>query len=185
MGGHDDAETFLVQSDRSQADGFVHKNRPSEGSGKPAPGHHFPHTFGSTFFEVDRNERETLTIFAEEGAEERLSGRADVAEAEFAFFAGGGAAHAAGDIVNLIQKEANFLEKNRAGWGEADHVTRALKNLRAERTFKLLDGAAQSGLRDVKAFRRFREAQFFGNGLEVAKVAQIHKLGRDRYAKTA
>jgi len=58
-------------------------------------------------------------------------------------------------------------------------VARAFEHIRAQRLFKLLDGAAQGGLRDMQSLGRAGEAQFFRHGLKVAKVAEFHAAGGD------
>ena len=145
-----------------------------EADGEAATGDHFPDTFGGAFFEDDGDAGEAAAIFEEEGAEEGSSGRADVAETEFAVFAGGGAADAAEGFFESIEEEAGFFKEGGACGGEADAAAVAVHEAAAEFEFKFLDGAAKGGLGDAEFAGRFREAEFLGDGLEVAEVAEVH-----------
>lgn len=55
-------------------------------------------------------------------------------------------------------------------------VAGAFEDVGAQGVFELFDRAAQGGLGDAQAFGRPGEAQFFGDGLKVSEVAQVHGI---------
>jgi len=175
-GGDNDAETLFLQRDGSEADFFVDEDRAGESGGKTTFCDHFPDTLGRAFLEVDGDAGETLAVIAEECTKERLGRRADVAEAKFAFLAGGGATDAAGDIIDLVEEETNLVEEDRSRRGEAHHVASSLQNISPQGAFELLNGTAESWLSDVQAFRGLGEAKLFGHGLKITEVAEVHVL---------
>lgn len=166
--GNDDAETLFVERDGSEADFFVDEDRAGESGGKTTFGDHFPDALRGAFLEMDRDARETLAVIAEKCAEEWLGGRADVTEAKFAFLAGGGAADAAGNVIDLVEEEANFVEEDRPGWGDAHHVAGALQDFSAQGAFELFNGAAKGGLCNMEPLGRFGETEFLSDCLEIA-----------------
>jgi hypothetical protein len=174
LGGNDGAEGFLTQGEGFQVECFMGDDGSGEADGEAAAGDHFPDAFGGAFFEDDGDAGEAVAIFEEEGAEEGASGGADVAEAEFAVLAGGGAADAAEGFFESIEEEAGFFEEGGACGGEADAAAVAVHEAAAEFEFKFLNGAAEGGLGDAEFAGGFGEAEFLGDGLEVAEVAEVH-----------
>ena len=144
------------------------EDRPGEGGGETIFGDHFPDAFGGALFEMERDEREALAVIAEERSEERLGGRADITEAQFAFFTGGGADDAAADFIDLLEQAGGFAEEDGSGGGDADPMAGAFEERDAEGMFELLDGAAEGGLGDVEALGGAGEVEFLRDGLEVA-----------------
>jgi hypothetical protein len=172
--GNDDAETLFVKRNGSEADFFVDEDRAGKSGGETTFGNHFPDALGGAFLEVDGDAGEPLAVIAEKRAEEWLGGRADVTEAKFTLLAGGGAADATGDVIDLVQKEANLVEQNRSRWGQAHHVAGSLQDFGAQGAFKLLDGTAKGWLGDMETLGCFGETEFLSDRLEVAQMPQVH-----------
>lgn len=174
VAGQGGAESFLAEDEMLEREGLVGEDRAGEADREPPVGDHFPDPLGGAFFEVNGHPRVAAAVFGEDPPEERAGGRADIAEPEFAFFAGGGAPDAAEGLFETFEKDAGFLEKHGAGGGEAGGPPVAVDEADAEVGLKLLDGAAQGGLGDAEASGGAGETEVFGDGLEIAQVAEIH-----------
>jgi NitT/TauT family transport system substrate-binding protein len=174
--GNDDAEGFFAEQISLQAAGFVTDDGTGDGGGEAIFGDHFPDAFGRAFFEVNRDAREPALIFGEKTAQKGFGGRADVAEAKFAFFAGGGPADATKGFFELLEKLGGFAQENGAGGREAHVMTAAFEDGGAEFGFELLDGAAEGGLGDVQTFGGAGKAEFFGHGAEVLQETEFHSV---------
>ena len=174
VGRNNQTEAFLVKLDGAQSDGFVNKHRARDRGREAAARDHFPNAFGSAFLKVNGNARITSAILAQKCSQERLRGRANVTEAKFPFLARGGAPDAAVEVIDLLQEVMDFAQQHGTGRGQPDAVACPFEEGRAHGTFKLLDRAAEGGLRDVQALGGTRETEFLGDGLEVAELAQVH-----------
>ncbi len=122
------------------------------------------------------------SVFGEDAAEEMAGGGADVSDAEFAFFALGGAADGFEGGLVLLQEGAGFAEKNGAGVGEADSLAVPVEEDGVELIFHLFDGATEGGLGDAESGGGFGEAEFFCDGDEVFELPEVHVIaGRYEY----
>ncbi len=173
----DDAERLGPEEGGLKAAGFKADDGAGDGGGEAALGDHFPDALGSALLEVNGDEGITPLVFGKEAPEEWGGGRADVAEAKFALLAGGGAADAADGFVPLLEEEGGFVEKDRAGRGEADVVAAALEDFGAEGGLELLDGAAEGGLGDAEAAGRAGETEILRDGAEILQVPEFHGDG--------
>ena len=174
IGPHDDPEGFVPDGGGGEAEGFVADDGAGDGGGEAAFGDHFPDAFGSAFFEVEGDAGVAVAVFGEDLTEECLGGGADVAEAQFAFFAGTGALDALETFLETFQQEPGFMKENGAGRGQTHVVTASFEHGGAEEGFEVLDRAAEGGLGDAEAARGLGIVQVLGDGLEVAQVAKFH-----------
>ena len=170
----DGPEPLVAEEDSAQAEVFGRGDGPRERGGKAALGEHFPDALGRALFEMDRDARVALAILVKQSSEERLRGRADVAEAQFAFFPSRRSPHAPHGFVPAFEEDGGFAEQDLSGRGEAHRPAIALEDLRAERGFDLLDGPAERGLGDAQALGSTGIAQFLGDGLKVAEMSEFH-----------
>lgn len=136
-------------------------------NGESAFGYHFPDAFGRALFQVNGDTGKTLLVFGQQSPQKWIGGWADVTQAQFAFFAGGSATDATQRFFELVKKLNRFAQEDRTGRCQPDVVASAFEKNGAEFGFELFNGAAEGGLRDVKAAGRAGKAEFFGDSAEI------------------
>lgn len=151
MDGNDGTEGFLTEGEGFEIEGFVGDDRAGESHGETTAGDHFPDPFRSAFFENDSDPREALPVFQKQRSEEGASRGADVAEAEFTVFTGGGPADSAQRFFQTVEKEAGLLEQSRTCGGKANAAPIPVHEAAGEFEFEFLNGATQCGLGDAQS----------------------------------
>ena len=113
--------------------------------------------------------------------EQVVVGDADEADGELADFTARGALRVGRCLLHAHQDLARFLQEHLAGRREGHAPLRALEQARAQLLLQRLDLHRQRRLRQMQALRRPAEVQFFGDGHEVAQVAQLHRSGSGHF----
>jgi len=112
--------------------------------------------------------------FRQQPPEKRLRRRPDETDPQFALFAGGCPPHASHRVIHPLEKNADLVQQHRTGFGERDGAAIADHEHGTDSVLQFLHRAAQCRLRDMEPARGFGKAQFLGDGLEVAEVAEFH-----------
>jgi hypothetical protein len=76
---------------------------------------------------------------------------------------------------SLRERESCLGEKRAAGSGEGNASRHTLEQRRPELALEVADLPTQWRLRDVQPLGGAAEVQFFGDGDEVAEVAELHR----------
>src|ERR1041385_4857828 len=134
---------------------------------------HFPDTLGGTFLERDRDSRKAVFEFSQNAAEKVLSGRTNVADTQFAFFASGDSLNSAGDLVAALDEDAGIMEQSGARWGKGNGAAGAVQQTDPEIPFQILDGSTEGRLGDMEAARGPGKIQFFRDGLKIEKFPKV------------
>jgi hypothetical protein len=111
---------------------------------------------------------------AEHGGQRGEHGGADEADAEEAEVSVADAAGFGEVFLNVAQGAAGAIEEDFAGGGEFDRARGSEEERVAEDLFELADLLREWGLREVKAIRGAAEVEFFGDGDEVAEMAEFY-----------
>jgi hypothetical protein len=78
--------------------------------------------------------------------------------------------------VDLQQRQPHVIQKDSARVGQLDPPRAAHKQFYANFQFQVADLAAQGRLRRVQpTFGGMGETAFFGNGNEIAQMAELHE----------
>lgn len=127
--------------------------------------------------EGDFHTRELAVKFGDDAGDELAAEAPVVADDELAAGAAGGIARGGDGDVDLREDLAGVGIERAARVGEL-HAPLALEERRAELVFERADLAAKRGLGDAQELGGAAEVEQFGDGFEVAKVAELHVARR-------
>ena len=120
-----------------------------------------------------------MAVFAAEApddlGQDAVEGGRHEAERELALDLADAARHGL-HVLGARQHVACVAVEEAAGFGELERACAALEQRGAQLLFQLLDLPAQRGLGDEQALGRAGEIALFGNGDEVAQMAEFHGL---------
>lgn len=153
------AWVFVAAADEAEAGG-------AGGDGlENGAGCHFVKT------EIDAREfaAEGANDFREVAEHERGSG----GDGELALFAGGCAANRLEGKARFGEEGAGAVPEEFAGWGETGGAGGAFEEAAIQAGFENLDVAREGWLRDVEPERGAAEVELFGDGHEVAEMAEF------------
>ena len=175
-------ERFPAEEEGLEAKRFLRENRTREANGQAPARDHFPDSFRGALLKDDRDAGMPFSIFAENGAEKKLRGGADVTEPKFAFLAGGDSLSVAEGFVEALEEQLDVVEEGGSGGGEFDGAAGAGEEGDAEMLFEFLDGAAEGGLGDAETGGGAGEAEFLGNSLEIFQMTELDHRFRVSYS---
>jgi hypothetical protein len=110
---------------------------------------------------------------AEHGGQRGEHGGADEPDAEEADLAAADAAGLVEVLLDVAESAAGALEEDLAGAGEADGAGGASEEGVAEDILELADLLGEGWLGEVEALGGATEVELFGDGYEVAQVAEF------------
>ncbi|GLU91511.1 hypothetical protein Agsp01_37660 [Agromyces sp. NBRC 114283] len=114
------------------------------------------------------------TRSAGELADENLCGGASEGDTDMPEFAALSGAHIVRGMLEFVENAAGRAEQSLPGRSDLHGARRAVEQLRAQFLLQCLYGAAYRRLRQMEAFGRSPEVQFFRDGDECSEVLNFH-----------
>jgi hypothetical protein len=136
-------------------------------------GEQFEDPGGVGLVELQMDLGEAAAVLAEHGGQRGEHGGADEPDAEEADLAAADAAGLVEVLLDVAESAAGALEEDLAGAGEADGAGGASEEGVAEDILELADLLGEGWLGEVEALGGATEVELFGDGYEVAQVAEF------------
>ena len=132
---------------------------------------------GGQLAQLEANVRELCAKSANDARQREKHHRRGERNGQRSCFPASRASRRIGGAVEVGDDVASLLEQRFARRCELDAPVRPLEQLNSELGLESLDLQAQRRLRDAELPRRSTEVELFGDGDEVAEVAQFQLLG--------